>query len=196
MQSRELKKSVHAVVEAVAGGEARKSTTRRPPRRQRLPIAFALLIAVYCTIGVILLLWPKGQPVPLVDQHDWRIEGQMFDTPRPTDLDLPKGVGAAPPLRLWRSWSPETLHTKGRVSSAPFAAQRYLAIPYYGFPGEIPGNTIELRCITSDRTFPVANMRTNVQWSTAYLRLPRDFCSSQLQLVANASGTRHILGRL
>lgn len=140
------------------------------------------------------MLWPKGQMAPLVDLQGWRIEGEMFDTPRPAALDLPKSMVTAPSLRLWRSWSPETLHTKGRVSSTPFDAQRYLAIPFYGFPGEVPGNTIELRCITNDKTFPVANMRTNAQWSTAYLRLPRGFCSSQLQLVANAAGTQRILG--
>lgn len=157
-------------------------------------LLFLSVVLMFSVAGVALLAWPKGDMTSLVGMQDWHIEGQFFDMPHPTGLELPDQILASPELRLWRSWSPTLGGTSGHIVSAPFNAHAYLAIPFLGLPGEVAGNTIGLRCTTDDTMLPVANIRTNGQWSTAYLHVPKSFCRGPLQLEANAAGGRMIMG--
>jgi hypothetical protein len=67
-----------------------------------------------------------------------------------------------------------------------------MAIPFVGFPGEVEGNTINLRCILTGNTLPIADNRTGAQWSMAYLHVPRSFCPGPVQLEAHATSSQYL----
>src|SRR5690348_516876 len=119
--------------------------------------AFFSCIAAYFLAGIVLIAWPKADPTPLISRDQWKVEGQIFPIDAGSNMDFPRAVRESPARVLWRSWSPESLGTTGTVSSAPFQPARFLAVPFFGFPGEAPGVTVSLRCILSARDLPISN---------------------------------------
>ena len=87
---------------------------------------------------------------------------------------------------LWRSWTPDTQGTTGSVTSSPFRAPRYVAVPHLGFPGEVPGNRIFFRCLDTGLEMDIATLRTNTVWATAFVQIPDRFCAGSTVLVATA----------
>ena len=152
------------------------------------PCVITSLLALGVCLGLILSFLPKISPVSLISQHDWRIEGLFFQTPLETagKLDVPKEILNDKNLLLWRSWSPATRSTAGTLRTVPFELPRFLAVPFYGFPKEQPGNRIFLRCLATDANMDVAVSRTNTQWAVAYLRVPAGFCPGKAELLATA----------
>src|SRR5262245_6330773 len=112
-----------------------------------LRVIAALLILGVC-LGLLLGLWPKAPPIPLVKQDGWQIEGRFFQFPPQgvSKLDMPEQLLINRHLVLWRSWSPETGNTAGTIRTQSFELSRFLAVPYFGFPREQPPNRIFLRC--------------------------------------------------
>jgi hypothetical protein len=152
--------------------------------RHWVVVGFAPAMLLFAVAGIALALWPKDGGAPLVGASDWKIEGRffrvdpeavsLFDVPRPADGRID----------FWRSWSPETLGTVGTIRSAPFPPPRYVAVPFYGFPAEVPGNRIFLRCVSTGREREIATLRTNDRWAMAYLTIERTFCPGSIELVA------------
>ena len=69
----------------------------------------------------------------------------------------------------------------------------YVAVPYMGFPGELAGNRIVLRCELDGREMLVSSLRTNTQWATAFLRTA-GFCPGPARLIALVSDPNHYIG--
>jgi hypothetical protein len=155
-----------------------------------------LLLIVGIACGALFAFWPKNTPTPLVDQGDWRVEGQFFRFPLElaSHLDIPKQFLQDKRLVLWRSWSPETEGTIGTVRTAPFQPSSFLAVPFHGFPAERPGNRIFLRCVQTNASLDVAVLRTNTQWATAYLHILTGFCVGEVELVATAADRSFYVG--
>ena len=57
------------------------------------------------------------------------------------------------------------------MSVAPFQPPSFLAVLFYGFAAERPGNRIFLRCVDTNASVDVAVLRTNTQWATAYVHI-------------------------
>ena len=155
-----------------------------------------LLLIVGIAWGMLFAFWSKNTPTALVDQSDWRIEGQFFRFPLElaSPIDIPKQFLQDKRLVLWRSWSPETEGTIGTVRTAPFQPSSFLAVPFHGFPAERPGNRIFLRCVETNVLTDVAVLRTNTQWATAYLHIPTGFCVGEVELVATAADRGFYIG--
>jgi len=159
-----------------------------------------LLFAVVATLagaavvlcGLALVVIPKSGVQPLV--AGFQVERGFFANTRADDLEVPRGSKRSPAFQLWRSWNPQELGTIGAIASGPFASPGYVAVPHYGFPGEVPGNRVFLRCIDDGRELDVATARTNTQWATEYLRVPPSFCAGPVKLAATAATTRFVVG--
>jgi hypothetical protein len=155
---------------------------------------FACIVLLNCFAGAALLLWPKGRVMALVSEQGWSQREHFFSGVLPTGIEIPRRLLNAPALRLWESWSPQTLAMRGSIVSDPFNPHPYLAIPFFGFPGELAGNTILLRCLPNQAVLQVANIRTNTQWGTAYLHVPDSFCPGQIRLEAHAASDHDYVG--
>jgi hypothetical protein len=160
----------------------------------RWPLILLLLL------GIIAVAYDTSRTVgprtvrPLVSREGWSFTGQAFRYPVPISaLEVPASIIRDDSFVGWRTWSPETGGTAGKIETAPFATPSYIAIPYVGFPGEVPGNYIVLRCETDGRELNVARLRTNTQWATTFLDT-KDFCAGPLRLVASASGKTYFIG--
>ena len=164
--------------------------------RRIWPQLVGLLLIVGIAWGGLLAFWPKDTPIPLVDRSVWRIEGQFFRFPLElaSHLDIPKQFLEDERLVLWRSWSPETMGTIGTVRTALFQPPSFLAVPFYGFPAERPGNRIFLRCVDTNALIDIAVLRTNTQWATAYVHIPTGFCPGKVELVATAGDRSFYVG--
>jgi hypothetical protein len=152
----------------------------------------ALAGAAVLLAGLALVLLPKGGTKPLV--RSFEVEGGFFANARADETEVPRGALRSPAFELWRSWNPKELGTIGAIASAPFALPGYLAVPHYGFPGEVPGNRVFLRCLGDGRELDVATARTNTQWATEYLRVPSGFCAGPARLAATSATTRFVVG--
>jgi hypothetical protein len=53
---------------------------------------------------------------------------------------------------------------------------------------------VSLHCVADGKIMPVADMRTNTEWSIAYVHVPKAFCPGPLRLDAQASSDRFIVG--
>ena len=158
-----------------------------------IPLAAVLLLSVLA--GLLLILWPKGsEPVPLVAADAWRSDGSFFRVPagEVSPLDVPQQQGGA--IEFWRSWSPEGSGAIGGIHTLPFPPKRFLAIPFYGFPAEVPGNRIFLQCRQTGGRLEVAGLRTNDKWGTAYLEVPKAFCLGPVELIALNASTKTYVG--
>jgi hypothetical protein len=155
-----------------------------------------LLFLLAVIAGVILLALPKGNPLALVKKPDWSANEAFFLFPPSfvSRLELPSKITSDPNLALWRSWSPETQATIGTIATTAFDPPRYMAIPFVGFPNEVPGNRVFIRCVDTHKTLDVAVHRTTNQWQIAYLRIPSRFCLGKVQAVANAVSKSFELG--
>ena len=121
---------------------------------------------------------------PLSSPAGWETVEGFFASPGPQHrLDAPREVREAVGLQAWRSYTPETGSQVGRIVSRPFEAPAFLAVPYVGFPGELPGNRVALRCDLSGAELEVASRRTNNQWTIGFMDL-RGFCQGPVRLIA------------
>lgn len=155
--------------------------------------ASALLVLSVC-LGMLLALWPKAQPVPLIDRDGWRNgeQSSQFPLEQASKIDVPEDILSDKRLVLWRLWSPKTGTIVGTIRTVPFALPRFLAVPFYGFPRERPESRIYLRCLDTNALMDVATVRTNNQWAVAYLRIPSNFCSGKAELVATAASQFYV----
>ena len=150
----------------------------------------ALVYAVVVLAGVVILLWPEQPATPLLDREGWTVTGGFFTGNSPNALEVRKEILASPETVGWRSWSPATQASIGRVESAAFRAPPFMAIPVGGFPGEEPGMAIYLQRVDTGERLPIANARMNTQWAEVDLHVPDDFRAAPVRLIAESGSTR------
>ena len=154
------------------------------------PIKLALIASVLLLINLTSVFGPTIPPRPLVAPDAWQNDGGFFSDPLTiTHLDAPDFVRNSGDLVTWRSWSPKTGGTIGRLASASFDMPQFIAIPYSGFPSERSENKLVLICDTTGREMKIASLRTNTQWATRYLKTA-DFCSGRGHIVATSGDER------
>lgn len=150
----------------------------------------AVVYAVVLLTGLVILLWPEQPAAPLVNRDGWNVTGGFFTGSAPNALEARKDILASPETVCWRSWSPATQATSGRVESAAFMAPPFMAIPVGGFPNEAPGMGIYLQRVDTGERLAIANARMNNQWSQVDLHVPDHFRSSPVRLVAESASIR------
>jgi hypothetical protein len=158
--------------------------------------AIVLSFACMSLVGITLAIWPKGLVELLIGTDDWRVDGRFDSLPVgvTNKLEIPVEVLKSPRMRLWRSSLSAAPGTTNTLLSNPFDPPPYLGIPHHGFPGEVAGNRIFLRCTTNGREIDIANILTNTQWATAYLSISPRFCGGQVQLGATVVDPRFYIG--
>lgn len=147
----------------------------------------ALLVGLAFTVG-------ERTATPLVDGGQWAVTGsfqRLVDRFNP--LEIPEILSQSPSMARWWSWTPSGGST-GTVTSPPFVAPQYLAVPHHGFPGETPESRIVLRCRATGKELHVARLRTNIQWATAFIEVPTSFCAGESELSASAHHRAFIVG--
>ena len=166
-----------------------RATPASPASLQRQVVSLLLVGAVAVAVGLLSTIAARAEFRPLVPKAGWSVTGQFPRFPiLASPLEVPTDALAVDDLVLWRSWNPETQGTQGTVTSAPFMAPAYLAVPHLGFPGEVPGNRVFLRCSANGAEMEVARLRTNTGWATAFIKMPSTFCAAPVVLVATAAG--------
>ena len=150
----------------------------------------AVVYTVVLLAGLVILLWPEQPASPLVDRDGWKVTGGFFTGSAPNALEARQEILTSPATVCWRSWSPATQASSGRVESAAFMAPPFVAIPVGGFPNEAPGMEIYLQKLDTGERLAIANARMNNQWSQVDLHLPDRFRSSPVRLVAESASTR------
>jgi hypothetical protein len=164
----------------------------RQRRRWLLAIVGLVLLVLFADLSR--AVGSSGIVRPLIGRDGWEKTTGFFNDRLPiTPLEAPEGIIRSVDLVTWRSWSPQTEGTTGEVRTVPFVLPDYIAVPYMGFPGEAPGNRIVLRCEADGAETPVASLRTNNQWATAFLHTG-GLCSGPARLIASAPDARHEIG--
>jgi hypothetical protein len=160
-----------------------------------LSAVVALFALIQLASGLVGVFASKHVYVPLVGKFDWRVTGDFPSYPLlPSPLEIPPAALRSTELALSRSWSHERGAMAGSIETGLFARPDYLAVPHHGFPGEGPGNRIILRCESTSAEMDIATTRTNTQWATAFIAVPRSFCPGLVKLIAASSGASNYVG--
>ncbi len=149
---------------------------------------FILILVTSVFVGFAAGLGRVEPPKALVAAAGWQIVG---DFPRFSDgfqpSQIPPELVEDPNFVAWRSWVAEG-GAKGVVTSAPFQALEFIAIPYAR--GDVRGysqpDEVLIQCIDSGATLTVSSAQTFAEWVVAYLKIPTKFCSSPVRLIAVA----------
>jgi hypothetical protein len=155
---------------------------------------FALVTWVCAVfVGLLILLIPEARKAVLVSGEGWDVSGAFFQNDRPREREVSRKILNDPRSRFWRSWSLKTKAAKGRVSSPPFYAPRFLAIPYVGYPN---ADKIELflECTGNGQRRDIAFGAAHEDWVERTLWLPTNWCPSTAQVVAVSESTRKYIG--
>lgn len=153
-----------------------------------LPRAQGWIFALWAAAafsGWIILMIPEEPRQPLVSKDDWRIEGGFFENWRPDKSDLHNSILNSPDVRFFRSWSPETGPTTGRIETAPFPVPRYLGIPLSG-SAYLPGISVSIECLESSDRLPLATGHLQGGWTEQILPIPADWCKSDARVIAES----------
>lgn len=130
-------------------------------------------------------LGPIGKPESLVSAAGWKVTGDLprMNSPVP-DLQIPREMQSVPGFGLWRTWT-QTGTVKGTISSPPFRAPEYLAVPFLigGFRGYPDSDRVVLRCPALESELTVASGQSFDEWNVAYVSIPEGFCASTVQVV-------------
>lgn len=141
------------------------------------------LVAIVFVASLLLAAWPSTPAAPLITKSDWKIEGQAFSNVEPQRFELPDSMAHSPEATYWRTWNWKP--TQATVMTSPFKPSRYMAIPYGGFAGD-PGIRLDLRCVASGATRPIATARTNNQMTEVLIALGRNWCTGNVIVQAQS----------
>lgn len=168
---------------------------RKNPEWRYLALSYLAFIYILLLLaGFAIMLWPEQHATPLVHRGGWKVTGGFFTGGAPNSLEVRDGILDSTEAMFWRSWSPATLATKGKVESEEFTAPQFIALPVCGFPNEVHGMLIYLeRMDTGDRLI-VVNARMNTQWAEVDLKVPARFRASPVRLVAESSSDQRNIG--
>lgn len=164
------------------------------PKSQFPSTSVVLIAAVALTVtAVILELGQIGRPEPLVSAVGWTAPGDI----RPLRMavsNVPQEMQSHRKFSLWTTWT--ALGTvKGVITSPPFKASRYLAVPFQigGERGYPDSDRVVLHCNSSGAEIPIATSQSFGgfgEWNVAYIQVPSAFCASDVQIIASSNAAR------
>jgi hypothetical protein len=136
-------------------------------------------------VGTVFIFSSESPRVPMVGASDWNITEGFFANGEPR-ADLPASLVGSPEARFWRSWSPLSGSTNGRLETAPFIISApAISIPVVGYPAA-PGNRIFLKNITSGEIREFVYGNAHEKWQELIIRLPLNWRNVPLVLGAVA----------
>ena len=144
------------------------------------------------SVGLYFIARPERSRVPLVSSGDWKIEGGFFNNGTPQEDNLPKSMLNSGERVFWRSWSPETNASKGRIESAAFIPSgSTISLPVAGYPAA-PQNQLYLQNEkTFERiTFQYGNVHET--WQELIIRIPEKWRNTPLKIIAESDGRAYI----
>ena len=161
----------------------------------RSTIGVLIVAAVLTVVAAILELGQIGTPEPLVSTEGWTAPGKI----RPlqmavSNLSVPQEMQSHPKFSLWSTWTPLG-PAKGVITSPPFKASWYLAVPFQigGVRGYPDSDRVTLRCNASGAELPIATSQSFSgfgEWNIAYVQVPLGFCGTDVQIVASSNAAR------
>ena len=145
----------------------------------------AALLTILLLIDTLSCISSRPKFAPLISKDGWeRIDG-FISIPFPiSPTEVPLQVLQSPALMRWFSST-----NIAELSTAPIVLPDYIAIPYIGFPGEVAGNRLFLRCEADGHEMTVASLRSPPDWATAFLHTA-GFCSGPARLIATVVDPR------
>lgn len=146
------------------------------------------LAAIVFVASLLLAAWPSPSAKPLITKNDWKIGGLVYQNVSPLGFEVGKDIRASTQSVYWRTWNPKTGATAASISTSPFKPSTYMAIPYGGFAGQTDIQ-LNLRCLPSGESMPIATARSNTQMTEAMIRVSKGWCNGNVQLVANTQST-------
>lgn len=147
-----------------------------------------LAITIVIAASLLLAAWPSPPASALITKSDWQVSGNAYQNVLPSRFEIDNDIKASAQSVYWRTWHPETGATVATITTSPFKASTYMAIPYGGFAGA-PGIQLDLRCVLSGKTIPVATARSNTQMTEAKIRVPHGWCNGDAVLSADTHST-------
>jgi hypothetical protein len=158
------------------------------------PTIVVLIVAVVLTgVAAILELGHIDRLEPLVSTVGWTTPGNLGPLQMViSDLYIPREIQSDPKFSLWSTWTPSGA-VNGVITSPPFKASRYLAVPFeIGGPRGYPdSDRVTLRCSASGAEIPIATGQSlGGEWNVAYIQVPLAFCESDVQIVASSNAAR------
>lgn len=181
-----------AMKEQVEGG---RSDGVRLSSRGGAIVRCVIVVAalVWIAAGLWSLLPGSNAPRVLVGPDGWTTSGDFkLDAGMSDPLAIPHAFWSDPSFRFWQAIGTPERRPHGSVQSAPFDPPPYIAVPYAGFPDEVPGNRIEIRCVDGGATYPVSRFRMNDRRATSFIALPDGFCAGQVRVEAAVDGKEFI----
>jgi len=155
------------------------------------PKTVAMILLVIATVlGILAGGWSVFGDMrtvrALVPEDGWSMSGAFSaEAAMSNAQQIPSELWSDPSFRYWQAWTADGSPAIGQIESAPFKSPSFVAIPYGGFPDEVPGNRIVLRCEASTAEIAVSRFRMNDLRATSYLYVPGSFCSGDIRLVAS-----------
>ena len=147
-----------------------------------------LAITIVIAASLLLAAWPSPSASALITKSDWQVSGNAYQNVLPSRFEMGNDIRASAQSVYWRTWHPETGATEATITTSPFKASTYMAIPYGGFAGA-PGIQLDLRCVPSGKIIPVATARSNTQMTEAMIRVPHGWCNGDAVLSADTHST-------
>lgn len=152
-----------------------------------------LAAVVWIAMGVWSLLAGSSAPRALVGPDGWTATGDFkLDSSGSDPLAIPHMFWSDASFRFWQAMGTPDRTAHGTIQSAPFDPPPFIAVPYAGFPDEVPGNRIDIRCVGSGATYPVSRFRMNDRRATSFVALPDGFCSGKALVEAAIDGKEFI----
>lgn len=155
-------------------------------------LGVSLIVVIELAVLGLLLLPSKDVQV-VRDALHWEVSGQWFHNARPSPGDALPGMSTLPDTMFFRSWSPETLSTPGRIASSPFSLPSFLVVPLVGYPAR-PGVEVFLECTSGGTRLALASGNAHEDWSMRVIRTDPRWCPDKVRVIATNTGTGGYVG--
>jgi hypothetical protein len=154
----------------------------------------ATILAYSATVlaGITILSWPRAPLAPIVSKSSWIVSGRWFENARPATSGAFPGLDG-PEQRFFRSWSPQTDNTQGRIETAPFNAPAYLVVPALGYPTR-SNSGIFLECLADGKMRRLLTGNPHENWVQTVFYIPSDWCTGESRIVAVNAATDGYIG--
>lgn len=153
--------------------------------------AILLLWILLSTAGAGILMLPSSQRTPLVSANNWIYNG-FYPNGEPGATDLPPIIRKNPDTRFWRSWSPETGVSSGKIVTTPFLPiSNILSVPMVGYPA-FPGNTVYIENVRTGERQELRYGNLHENWQEYLFRVPRSWRGDLLRVGAESKSSIYV----
>ena len=154
------------------------------PRKPFVWLVYVWLI--FAGIGVIITLLPEAHRSFLVPSRNWEANGGFFANYSPAEHQLPRSYLLDTQNIFWRSWSPETLDSIGRIQSKPFSTDAWaISLPVIGYPNA-PGNDLYIKNTESGERMSLRYGNAHEVWQELIVSIPSSWHSKPLVVGAES----------